>query len=75
MSATIGAGEFKAKCLHLLDEVALRREEVIITKRGRPVAKLVPITPSRGLFGSMKGSVVNQTDLVSPVDVDWEAEV
>jgi len=39
----IGAGEFKAKCLQLIDDVAERRQPLIITKRGQPLAKLVPI--------------------------------
>ena len=73
MASTIGAGEFKAKCLHLLDVVAQRREELIITKRGRPVAKLVPLRPDGALFGAMAGSVARQSDLVSPIDDPWEA--
>ena len=73
MTVMIGAGEFKAKCLRLLDEVAQRREELIITKRGRPVAKLVPMRPDRALFGSMAGSVTHQGDLVAPIGDQWEA--
>ena len=41
---TIAAGKFKDACLEMLDEVAVTRTPVVITKRGRPVAKLVPIT-------------------------------
>lgn len=49
---TIGAGEFKAKCLQLMDEVNRQGIELIITKRGQPVAKLVPggATQSAGHF-------------------------
>ena len=43
----MGAGAFKQGCLALLDEVAERRVEVVITKRGKPVAKLVPIETER----------------------------
>lgn len=43
MEDHIGAGEFKAKCLRLLDEVARRRAPLVITKHGKPVAKLVPV--------------------------------
>ena len=39
----IAAGEFKARCLKLMDEVQATGEEVVITKRGKPVAKLVPV--------------------------------
>lgn len=71
---TIGAGEFKAKCLHLLDVVAQRREELVITKRGRPIARLVPVRPDRPLFGAMAGSVARQKDLIAPIGEPWEAE-
>ncbi len=40
---TIGAGEFKQKCLALIDEVASTNEQILITKRGRPLARLVPL--------------------------------
>jgi len=74
MRSTIEAGDFKARCLQLLDMVAERHEEVIITKRGRPVARLVPIRPAGALFGAMAGSVARQDDLVSPIDEPWEAD-
>lgn len=71
---TIGAGEFKAKCLGLLDDVQRRREPLVITKRGKPVAKLVPVeAESRPLFGSMRGTGRILGDIVSPLDVEWEA--
>jgi prevent-host-death family protein len=65
----IGAGEFKAKCLALLDEVAERHEEIVITKRGKPVARLVPIddTPPK-IFGRMPGSVVILGDIVNSLE-------
>lgn len=53
---TMAAGKFKDQCLKTLDEVARTRSAVVITKRGRPVAKLVPCTPTpaaRGLAGSV----------------------
>jgi prevent-host-death family protein len=53
---TMGAGAFKDQCLKTLDEVARDRTPVVITKRGRPVAKLVPVTSStrqRTLAGSI----------------------
>jgi len=53
---TIAAGKFKDVCLQTLDQVAATRRPVVITKRGRPVAKLVPVTtPARapGLSGSI----------------------
>ncbi len=74
MTATIPAGEFKAKCLKLLDKVAENRQPLVITKRGKPVAQLIPMPgKKKELFGSMKGSVVWVGDIVSPIDVEWEA--
>jgi prevent-host-death family protein len=71
---SIPASEFKAKCLGLLDEVARKRAPVVITKRGKPVAKLVPIRQKpRDLFGYMAGSGKIIGDIISPIDGDWEA--
>jgi prevent-host-death family protein len=73
MPTTIAAGEFKAKCLKLLDEVAEKRLTLVITKRGKPVAELVPI-PSTGEFvGSMRGTGEILGDIISPLEVEWEA--
>jgi prevent-host-death family protein len=71
----IGAGEFKARCLELMNEVRDQGGEYVITKRGEPVAKLVPVQqPKRPkLFGSMKGTVKTLGDIVSPLDEPWEA--
>ena len=75
MQEKIGAGEFKAKCLALLDEVQRQRKEVVITKRGKPVAKLVPVNERPPTFiGSMKGTMEILGDIVSPIDVKWEAD-
>jgi prevent-host-death family protein len=71
----IAAGEFKAKCLGVLDEVQRQRQEVLITKRGKPVAKLVPIDGQPASFiGSMKGTMEVLGDIVAPIDVPWEAD-
>jgi prevent-host-death family protein len=68
----IAAGEFKSRCLRLLDEVAETGAPLIVTKRGVPVAKLVPVkAPARP---SLRGSVVAETDLISPVGEDWDAD-
>ena len=73
MPATIAAGEFKAKCLRLLDEVAETRETLIITKHGKPVAQLTPVPAQEDIVGSMKGSVLWMGDIISPIDVEWDA--
>jgi len=73
MSTTIAAGEFKAKCLKLLDEVAETRETLVITKHGKPVAQLIPAPTEGNIVGSMKGSVLWMGDIISPIDVEWDA--
>ena len=75
MKQAIAAGEFKAKCLHLLDEVQQSRKEIVITKRGRAVARLVPVdekVPS--VFGRMKGTGVILGDIVSPMHDVWNVD-
>ena len=70
----IAAGEFKARCLALMDELQERGGEYIITKRGVPVAKLVPVrVERRPLLGSMKGTLRTLGDIVSPLDEPWDA--
>ena len=73
-ASTIPAGEFKAHCLQLLDEVAASHAPLTITKRGRPVAQLVPVPAERPLFGALQGSVLAQQDLIAPVSEAWEAD-
>jgi prevent-host-death family protein len=67
---TIGAGEFKAKCLALLDEVSETGRHLVVTKRGRPVAEIVPVEPAP----SLEGSIVREGDLISPIDEAWTVE-
>lgn len=66
---TISASQFKAKCLAILDEVA-EGDEVVVTKRGKPVAKLVPVgEPADDLRGSVT-YLVTEEELMAPLD-DW----
>lgn len=72
---TMSAADFKAKCLSLMDEVAAQRREIVITKRGKPVAKLVPVeTKPRSIFGCMAGTAQILGDIIEPaVDPgEWE---
>ncbi len=69
----IPAGEFKAKCLSLMDEVERTGESLVITKRGRPVARLIPASPtSQSVFGSMRGTATIKGDIISPLAEPWE---
>ncbi len=70
----VAAGEFKAKCLQLMDKVQQQRREIVITKRGKPIAKLVPCDEEwQSLFGCMKGSVKTYGDIIEPTDDAWES--
>ena len=64
---TMAAGQFKVHCLRVMDEVQSKRESVLITKRGKPVAKLVPVDNAKDdIFGFLKGKVTILGDVVSP---------
>lgn len=67
--ARIPATEFKARCLELMDRVAERRETYVITKRGKPVARLVPVErkSDEPLFGRLRDMAVEIGDIMSPV--------
>ena len=69
---TISATEFKAKCLQIFDH--LDAEGIIIEKRGKPVAKVIPIRPAKtDWIGSMKGKIKIHGDIMS-TGVKWNAE-
>jgi prevent-host-death family protein len=69
---TIGAAQFKEKCLSLLDEVG--PEGIIVTKHGKPVAKLIPIEcDSVDLIGSLRGKIEVKGD-ISSTGIAWDAE-
>ena len=71
----VKASEFKAKCLQLMDEVAASGEEIIITKRGRPVSRLAPYRERpKSLFGIDRGRIEILGDIVAPLEEEWEAE-
>jgi prevent-host-death family protein len=63
------AGEFKARCLAVMEDVSKTREPVLITKRGRPIAKLMPAEPVKQDFiGRLEGRVRITGDIESPVE-------
>ena len=68
------AGLFKAKCLHLMDEVQKYHKEIVITKFGKPVAKLVQIhTDTAKLIGSFKGKIKIKSNILS-TGLKWDAQ-
>lgn len=64
---TIAATEFKTHCLSILDEVCETGEEVVVQKRGRPVARVIPVAPA-GRFpqASLRGTMRASDDLIDP---------
>ena len=73
---TLPAGEFKARCLAVMEEVRKNREPVLITRRGKPVAKLVPADKTREeLIGRLEGVILITGDVESPIEpLDaWES--
>jgi len=71
---TISASRFKAQCLALLDEVAESGETLVITKRGKPVARVTPLEPPKSLIGSVT-YLVSDEELIAPLWEDWEPEL
>jgi prevent-host-death family protein len=71
----ISASQFKARCLALLDDVAESGAEFIVTKRGRPVARVGPLGEGEG-GASLRGSVtynVSDEELIAPLEEPWDA--
>lgn len=67
----VPAGQFKARCLALLDEVATTGRPLVVTKRGRPVAEVVPVEPPESLAGSVE-ILVSEEELIAPLDAEWD---
>ena len=73
---TIEVSEFTTTCLELMDEVARSGEEIVITKNGRPVSRLVPFRDNpTSLFGTDKGRIEILADIITPVNVEEKATI
>lgn len=71
----IAAGEFKAKCLRLMDEVQQSKTPLVVTKHGKPVVTVLPFDEARPFpFGYMKGRISIHGDIVGPTGERWDAE-
>ena len=71
----VKASVFKAKCLHLMDLVNESGEEIIITKNGKPVSRLVPYRNHPDtLFGLHKEKIKSNDDLLAPIDEQWAVD-
>ena len=73
---TIPAGEFKAKCLALMDEVAASGDEIVVTKRGRPVVR-IKAEERYDPYSQLEGSVRwrHDEDLVGPENEPWPGDL
>ncbi|HEY1834397.1 MAG TPA: type II toxin-antitoxin system Phd/YefM family antitoxin [Solirubrobacteraceae bacterium] len=71
-SKIVSASEFKARCLAMLDEVSNSGSEIVVTKRGRPVARVIAVEEPRSLRGSVKYNVSDE-ELIRPIEVEWNA--
>jgi prevent-host-death family protein len=69
----VAAADFKARCLALLDDVDRDGRELVVTKRGRPVARVVPMQAPASLLASVR-QLISDEELIAPVDEDWDAE-
>jgi prevent-host-death family protein len=71
--AAVGSAEFKSRCLELVDRVKESRTEIVVTRHGRPVAKLVPYETAEpaSLVGSMAKTVLGFDDPFEPVPAVW----
>ena len=71
----MAAGTFKAKCLRVMDDVSKFHQEIVITKHGRPVAKIVPYEKENtGFYGMLRGSVDINGDIGKSTGEKWEAD-
>lgn len=67
----VSASRFKAQCLAMLDEVASTGEEIVVTKRGRAVARVLAADEPTSLRGSVSFHVSDE-DLTKPLDIEWD---
>lgn len=71
---SIPAGEFKAKCLKLMDDAQNQHMSFIITKHGKPIARLIPFQEQPiNAFGCMQNTVTIVGDIINPIDAHWES--
>jgi prevent-host-death family protein len=71
----IPAGQFKAHCLQLMNDINTKKVGYIITKRGVPVARILPPeeTVPPQLFGWLTGTIIEENNIIDPIDVEWES--
>ena len=74
MSKSLKISDCKARFLSVAEEVARTGERVVVTKRGKPLVDVVPHqAKKKDAFGILKGRIKIKGDIISPIDVEWEA--
>jgi prevent-host-death family protein len=68
----VPASRFKAQCLRLLDEVAETGVPLVVTKRGKPIARVIAASPPPSLLGSVS-QLVDDDELIAPIEDAWDA--
>jgi len=71
----INAGKFKDQCLGIMDAVAQTRTPVVVTKRGKPLVKVVPYTEAAGSKSSLAGSILRETGDPFGTGESWDADL
>jgi prevent-host-death family protein len=73
---TLAAGKFKAQCLALIDKIAQTHEELVVTKYGKPLVKVVPYNDKKDNSNKpLAGMATYIGDVFSPIDEEWEVDV
>ena len=71
---TLAITDFKARALQVLGQVAKTKEHVVVTKRGHPLAEVIPFSTSKPAPGKLSEALVFEKDIVSPLGKDmWDA--
>lgn len=73
MKKKVSITEFKSKCLSYMRDVDEKGAHIIITKHGKSIAEVQPVQKSTSETNPLKGSVLLQKDIISPIETDWEA--
>lgn len=69
---SIAIGEFKARCLSVLEQVRRKKERLVITRRGQPIAEVGPLkNPSTKTENPLLNSIIHEKDIVAPLEVEW----
>lgn len=73
LKKTVSVSDFKAHCLEYVQTAQQECQEYIITKRNKPVAKLVPLEEEKPMrYGRMAGTVIIHGDIMEPIDIEWD---